>query len=377
MRKARMRLVHQGVHAAMISRRRLSGLILASWAAIVMAPGVALAQENGLYTVSNVEVDVTGKDANAAKLKAISEAQVKAFRVLADRLGGQAAVEATSSLSAGEIGRLMSSLSIQSEKSGPGRYIGKLSISFLPAKIQELFATINVGIIENRAPRIVVLPIWNGPGGPSAWEDNPWRQAWLALNTENDLVPIIVPLGDLDDSQAITAEEAMRGDDVKLESLKIRYEAEAVLVAVGEPSGENGVHAVMSGSTPLGSFSFDKVYESKDGGLAKASNMAAQRFVAVINEKWKQMSAGATGEVVEPQSVLVNVPFSSLAQWNGIRSLLLSVQGVSGVDVTTLGGTGAQIKLGFVASFEELQQSLAVVGMKLVQMEGGWVLQPL
>ena len=362
----------------MNSKRLLSRLILGLALLAGAAAGDGIAQENSLYTVSNIEVDVTGKDASAAKIKAISEAQVKAFRVLADRLGGPEAVAATRELSAGEIGRMMASLSIQSEKTGPGRYIGKLSVSFLPDKIQILFASLNIGIIESRAPRIVILPVWNGPGGPSAWEDNPWRTAWLNLNTENDLVPIIVPLGDLDDSQSITAEEALAGDSVKLESLKIRYESEAVLVAVGEPAGENAVRAVMSGSTPLGNFTFDKVYEAKDGGIEKAAGVAAQRFVAVINEKWKQMSVGSGVEQqFQPQSVLVNVPFSNLAQWNGIRASLLSVQGVSGVDVTTIGDGGAQIKLGYVASFEELEQSLAIVGMKLVQIGGAWVLQPL
>ena len=356
----------------LFSRLALGLVLLAG-----VAAGDGAAQENSLYTVSNVEVDVTGKDASAAKLKAISEAQVKAFRVLADRLGGPEAVAATRELSAGEIGRMMASLSIQSEKTGPGRYIGKLSVSFLPDKIQILFASLNIGVIENRAPRIVILPVWNGPDGASAWEDNPWRKAWLALNTENDLVPIIVPLGDLDDSQAVTAEEALAGDSVKLESLKIRYESEAVLVAVGEPAGDHGVRAVMSGSTPLGNFTFDKVYEAREGGIEQSASLAAQRFVAVINEKWKQMSAGVVEQQFQPQSLLVNVPFSNLAQWNGIRASLLTVQGVSGVDVTAIGDGGAQIKLGYLASFEELEQSLAVVGMKLVQIGGAWVLQPL
>ncbi|MGH6875069.1 MAG: hypothetical protein ACREDW_08625, partial [Aestuariivirgaceae bacterium] len=82
----------------------------------------ASARESTLYTVSNVEVDVTAKDATTAKLKAISEAQVKAFTILAERLGGPEAVTAVAYLGEADIGRMMSSLSIQSEKSGPGRY---------------------------------------------------------------------------------------------------------------------------------------------------------------------------------------------------------------------------------------------------------------
>jgi hypothetical protein len=332
------------------------------------------ARESTLYTVSNVEVDVTAKDASTAKLKAISEAQVKAFRVLAERLGGPEAVTAVEYLDAAEIGRMMSSLSIQSEKSGPGRYIGKLSVAFLPDKVRQAFAQFGVSYSEERAPRIVILPVWNGP---EAWEDNAWRKAWLSLNTENDLVPVMVPLGDLDDSEIITAEQALRGDPVKLESLKLRYEAEAVLVAIAEPEGETAIRAVMSGASPLGTVAFDKVFDGAEGGLDAAAVMAAQRFVALLNEKWKVASAGTPQQAAPIQTVAVTVPFRSLGQWNAIRAQLLSVQGVAQIDVTTIASGGARIRLGFTSDFGELKQSLAVVGMKLVDIKGAWVLQPL
>jgi hypothetical protein len=338
----------------------------------------AAAGEIALYTVSNIEVDVTAKNASAAKLKAISEAQVKAFRVLAERLGGPDAVTAVSYLSEAEIGRMMSSLSIQSEKSGPGRYIGKLSIAFLPDKVRAAFAALGVTYSEDRAPRIVVLPVWNGPEGPVAWEDNPWRKAWLNLDSDNDLVPIVVPLGDLDDSETISAEEAMRGSEVKLQSLKLRYEAEAVLVALAEPAGETSIRAVVSGQSPLGIVSFDKVYDGAEGGLERASAIAAQRFVSLMNEKWKASSAaGAELPMAQIQTVAVAVPFSSVSQWNGIRAQLLSVEGIARIDVTTMAAGGAQIRLGFTTGFGDLQQALAVVGMKLIDIKGTWVLQPL
>ena len=37
------------------------------------------------------------------------------------------------------------------------------------------------------------------------WEDNLWRKAWLDLKGEQGLVPIIVPLGDFEDTEVILA----------------------------------------------------------------------------------------------------------------------------------------------------------------------------
>jgi hypothetical protein len=367
------RIVQILLNVLQLTARLVSAALVFS----IFVTGNAAARESALYTVSNVEVDVSAKDASSAKLKAISQAQVKAFRILAERLGGAQAVTAVSYLSDADIGRMMSSLSIQSEKSGPGRYIGKLSIAFLPEKVRAAFADLGVSFSEDRAPRIVVLPVWNGPQGPMVWEENPWRKAWLSLNSDNDLVPIIVPLGDLDDSEMISAEEALRGNEVKLESLKLRYEAEAVLVALAEPAGESSIRAVMSGETPVGIVTFDKVYDGEEGGLERASEIAAQRFIALVNEKWKSVSAGGEQQAAPMQTIAVTVPFSSSGQWNGIRAHLLSVHGIAGIDVTTMGSGGAQIRLGFTTGLGELQQSLAVVGMKLVDIKGKWVLQPL
>jgi hypothetical protein len=122
----------------------------------------------------------------------------------------------------------------------------------------------------------------------------------------------------------------------------------------------------------------DKIYEGEDGGLERAANIAAQRFVALINEKWKAADVAEAEEPTGPlQTVAVTVPFSSIGQWNGIRAQLMSVAGVASVDVTTMASGGAHVRLGFTTQFPVLQQSLAVVGMKLVEIRGNWVLQPL
>jgi hypothetical protein len=133
----------------------------------------------------------------------------------------------------------------------------------------------------------------------------------------------------------------------------------------------------MSGQSPVGIMSFDKTYEVDAGGHAAAATIAAQRFVSVINEKWKDGQSASRAAAAPDRVLDVAVPFSSAAQWTAIRAQLLSVQGVSGVDVTTISAGGARIRLAISSSVGEFQQSLAVVGMKLVEVSGALVLQPL
>lgn len=361
-------------------------LIFGLWLALAAQAGAALAGgpvETNMFAVTGVEVDVTDKDANSARTKAIIEAQVKAFFVLAQRLGSSSAVKKLSGLKPDQIGRMLRSLSIEEEHSAPGRYIGKLTIRFLPNKIRKTFGDYGIPVVESQAPPMVVLPVFVTPEGPLMWEENPWRKAWLDLKAEQSIVPVIVPLGDLEDTQLITAQEALDGNGPKLEALQMRYGAKAILVAVAQPADGNGVRAVMSGESPLGRVVFDKIYTAEEGTFEASVALAAQRFQDVMVEKWRSVRLKAIAEQREreiqsrAQSMAVSVPFSSAGEWNGIRSRLVRTPGVSGVDVSTIAGNGAVIRLGYATSFDNLQTALMGSGLRLVQVSGVWVLQPL
>jgi hypothetical protein len=344
--------------------------------------------ETGMFSVTGVEVDVTDKDAASARTRAIIEAQVKAFYILAERLGSSEAAQRLAGMDARDIGRMLRSLSIEEERSAPGRYIGKLTVRFLPGKIREAFGQHGIEVVEDQAPPIVILPLWKGPDGAVVWEENLWRKAWLDLKAEQSVVPIIVPLGDLEDTSAISADEVLAGDAIKLESLMLRYEAKAILVAVAEPDPEGGIHAVMQGDSPLGRINFDKTYTSEDGGLESAAAVAARRFDEVMLEKWRSVKIKMAAEAraraeAERQathssaSLAVAVPFSGIHQWNGIRARLLATPGVIGVDVSTIAQNGAVIQIAYLDSVETLQSALSGSGLRLVRAGGTWVLQPL
>jgi len=337
----------------------------------------ALSADSAIYTVTGVPVDTTDKDANLAKVKAISEAQVKAFSILAERLGGEKAMDRFRSLTPVDIGRMMSSLSIEEERTGPGRYIGKLTIRFLPKRIRETMSRAGINYTEDRAPPIVLLPVWNGAEGPVIWQDNPWRQAWLGMNAHNSLVPVIIPLGDLADTQTVTAEEALEGNKLKLDALRMRYSAETIVVAVATPEGEASIHAKMSGETPLGKMDFDKTYEAESGGQDAASQLAAKRFHTVMLQKWMKSREPAAPAPSAQQVLTVAVPFSSIEEWTNLRESILATRGVSGVDVSTLSAGGAMVRLSYAVPLETLKAALAGRRLALALEGNTWVLRVL
>ncbi|MGI9464370.1 MAG: DUF2066 domain-containing protein [Aestuariivirgaceae bacterium] len=354
---------------------------VAHWAAILLLCAAVWmlagnpAKADPLFTVTGVKVDATDTDAAKAKLKAISQAQVKAFHILVERLGSEGDAAKVAHFKPSDIGRLMASLSVEEERSGPQRYIGKLTIKFLPQRVREALATINFELVEEQAPRIVVIPLWRTDQGTLIWDENPWRDAWQSLKAENSLVPVLIPLGDLTDTQSLTVEEALADNPQKLQALGYRYDAETVLVAIAEPVGDNSVRAVMQGETPLGEIAFDKTYVSTEGGIAAAARQAAARFHAVMIFKWKKVRKSNGLLNSDLQVVNLAVPFRSLSEWNALRGQLSVTPGVQAIDVSSLSSTGAQVRLTYSNGFENLRIAMQQQRLSLVLVGGTWVLQ--
>ena len=361
--------------------RKTNGIksVLAGLFAAVFAFFWANEAEADIWTVSGVSIDVTAESAAKAKLMAIGEAQVKAFDRLVDRLIPVESAAPFKALGPDVVGRLLAGLSIEEEKVAPKRYIAKLSIRFLSNKTRKLFGQYGVQFAEKQSDPVLVIPVWVSREGADIWKgDNPWHKAWASLDLENALIPILLPLGDDRDSNALTAKEALANNQVKLESLRIRYGASAVLVAGAEPKSDTTVRAIMQGASPVGRIGFDKTYEAED--LAAAALFAANRFQLVMQEKWKKdnLTQYTEGQTAAPaNTITMAVPYASTAEWGVLRSRIQTTAGVGRIDINSLSGRGAVISVAFGGTLDELRTSFYQSGFNLSVVGGTWVLQPL
>lgn len=363
-----------------ICRALAAGLIgLALWSQPAVAGGPI---ETNVFAVQGVDVDVTSTDAAAARNQALMDVQVKAFFQLLQRLGSpELAADARAKMQPEEIAPYLRSLSIEQETSGPGRYIGKFTVRFLPGKMQRFFSDHGIRVPDRQADPILVLPVWRGADANKMWEDNIWRQAWLDLKGEQGIVPLIVPLGDLEDTETLTVEDALHNDPIKLEAIRRRYGAPSILVAQAQPKEDGGLHVYIEGETRLGKVLFNKIYKSDDGKAESAAPAAVLKFQTAIQGSYKKAEAKlaaaqeAARNANRTQSMSVAVPFSSPREWNAIRSRILTAPHVIGVDLSTLSAEGAVIKLVFNRSVEDLRGNLQRAGLTLSQYGATWVIQ--
>jgi len=342
-------------------------------------PAPAGPVETNIFAEQGVMVDVTSTDAAAAKNQALMDVQVKAFFQLVARLGSpELAADLKAQLKPEDIAPYLRSLSIEKENSAPGRYIGTFTVRFLPSKMQKFLSGYGFKVPAEQADPIVVIPVLRDPGGVKLWEDNPWRAAWIGLKGEKGLVPIIVPLGDLEDTETLAVDDVLNGDTVKLEAVRRRYGAPSLLIAQAEPAEEGGLHVVIEGDTRLGKVTVNKVYKPEEGGLVTPEQQAAAAFQKIVFKAYQAQAARVAEErsPKTPQSLAVTVPFGSPREWNAIRSRILTTPNVTAVDLSTFSAEGAVIKLVFTRSLEELQGNMERAGLELSQSGATWVIMP-
>lgn len=337
--------------------------------------------ETSPFAVQGVEVDVTDASAAVAKEKALIDVQMSAFVELARKLGNSDAAAELAQLDQKKVIPLLKSLSIEEEKISPGRYQGRFTVRFLPEKIKPIFANAGIPLPQSQGPAMLVVPVWqNEQGQTSLWDDNVWRKAWQGLNAQQAQIPLIVPLGDHDDSSTLSAQDAVANDPIKLEALRRRYDVKTLLVAFAEPAPEGGIHAHMVGSSPLGKITIDKIYKADSGTLNDSAIMAAQRFHSLMIDKFHADQAKVAAKQVNPnapQAVVVAIPFTSPTEWNGLRARILSTPGVLGVDVTSLDGQGAAAKLVYSGNLQDMQSSFQATGLQMQRSGGSWIIQPI
>jgi hypothetical protein len=340
--------------------------------------GATTAEEKQQFTVTGVEVDETAADAAQARLKAIEQAQIKAFAELAKRLAGESGGAIMATLPPADVGRMMASLSVEDERSAPGRYIGKLTISFLPAKVREAFLAKGIDLAAGN-DGILLIPVWvDGGAEPVIWDDNPWRRAVVGLNLPAGSVPFRLPLGDTQDWSAFSTPDQATPETIG--PLLSRYKATKAVLMLAEQD-QTGIRVRLVALPAQPTLSFEKTYPLSDISLTEAAAEAAN----ALSQNW-QGAGGATPETPPagplaalagaPQALEATLMFTSPEQLAQIRQNLLTAAGVQGMDLVQIMVGGAIVRINHTGTMQELHLALGSRGLELVELSSGWTIRP-
>ncbi len=333
-----------------------------------------------LFTVPGVIVGVAANSSVEAKELAGKTAMEKAFQLLARRLVVPEDLAAVPQLSAGKIEPVISSVQVLDEVTTATTFDGRFVFRFDPAATRRLLGELGLRYTEVQSRPFVVVPVLGSGDAATLWNvPNPWRAAWEGYGGLNDsLVPIRVPLGDLQDVVAVDAERALAGDTRGLADLAANYESVGSLVAqavvTGSPGaggaslaitlttyGENLGAPIMLGVTQEADETSDALFERGVITVVQRLEMA-----------WKEANAI---QYTAASNIRVRALATALQDWLLIRRNLEQERLVSGLRVLSLRRGEVLLDLTHRGSIEQLQRALAQRGLALLQAPGGWDLQ--
>ena len=335
------------------------------------------AQAAGLFTVEKITVDATADNAIAAREQAFNEAQVKAFTKLTKRLVEEGETEKLDTPSADTISTMIEDYEVTNERLSTTRYIGTYTFSFNERSVRRLFTSSGQSYTTTQSKPLLVLPFYQKGKSTTLWSPaNVWMQAWGVAKKRNPLVPLIVPLGDLNDVRDLGDHQYMNFDTLKLSRLVDRYGAgEAVILVatadeklslVDQPNQPaNGVVNVTIYRTDQGySEAVDRFSLSAkpDQTLASLMGQTVAATQKRLTTSWKSRTVTHSSEV---SNLNVIVPIQSLADWTDIRRSLDRTHLITKTTLKSLTPRAARITLDFQGTPQRLSLALDQVNLIL------------
>jgi hypothetical protein len=332
-----------------------------------------------IFTVS-VPVDATAASANAARDTARLDGQRRAYAALLDRLTLPRDRSRLPPPTDSTLNQVIQGFEVANERRSTVRYLADYTFHFRAGAVEQLLRDHGVAFAETVSKPVVVLPVLESSGRPMLWDDpNPWRDAWASAPPPQGLVPMKVPLGEVEDVATIDAATADAGDDAHLQAISANYDHADVLVTRATIHGAGNGEAVDVSTTrfipgsPGGEQSWVASYTAAQG---EAEPDLLARAVAgtvdQVDNAWKQANML---DYSQSATLVVSVPAASLDAWLAVRQRLAATAAIQSTQLISLDRHGARLELHYVGSADQLRVALAQNNLDLSGSDPDWVLQ--
>ncbi|MEH3121561.1 MAG: heavy-metal-associated domain-containing protein [Sphingomonas phyllosphaerae] len=185
--------------------------------------GVAAVDSSNDFEVAGIRVDVSGPNADAARLAGWREAQRKAYTLLSQRMGAGAGT-----LPDGTLDSIVSSIVVENEQIGPNRYVARLGVLFDRGRTAGL---LGVSAAVSRSSPFLVVPVQWSTGVGTVFEQRTlWQEAWARFRTGSSAIDYVRPTGTGPDSLLLDVGQTQRPDRGWWRTLIDQYGASDVLM---------------------------------------------------------------------------------------------------------------------------------------------------
>ena len=388
--------------------------------------GSAMAAGEDVFVVPRVTVAATGENARSAKAAAQINGRRRAMDILLRRLTGEedwvylprlaARAEADAGLggtdrqaivlSDQDLQNLESGFEVYNEKSAPKTYRAFITYRFKPGAVRRILREAGIPYSEAQMLTALVIPVLQTKSSTYLWEENnPWLAAWKVRPYNNELTPMIAPIGDLGDARTISAQQALGINSVALARMAERYGVAQVIIAQGylqQTDGEdklrvrliNGYQEFEDSDDFLDRISAEDADATQGGFVTQGptdNNYSVAKIGEVLAEEWFSRPSGnfpllaedaietAIAKYATPwkrrtlidhslESLLgVTAYYRSLTEWTKIRSALVGTPLIGSIQVRSLSRRGSELLVRAYGDASKLSVAMEAQGLTLWQ----------
>ncbi len=343
-----------------------------------------------VFTVEDVAVDARAASAAQARELAQALGRRQAFEQVLKRITMPSDWMRLPQPDDQTLAKLGAGFQIQEERNSQERYLGTITYSFSPEGVRDVLRRSSIAFSESQARPAVVLPVLVDGGQAILWEQpNPWLAAWSKRSLLHELVPVEAPLGDLRDIGAIDATRALGAHWPDLEPLAQRYGSGDVLVAYAQISRDGSSYdagaGAAAGQDVLLEVTVTRVDEmtrkdyaisavgpltaNPDGTGQTVFDKAVSDIMAALSEDWKALTLVDYNAM---RQIDATVTVASLQDWSQIRKTIDDIATVTDWRTRALSSRGAEIRVVFAGSVEQLALNLDQKGLALSGEAGYW-----
>ena len=332
-----------------------------------------------VFTIAPVRVDVTAASASAARDQALVEGERRALQMLVERLTLASGRSRLPPPNNATLSDLVQGFEVANERRSGVRYIADYTFHFRPDPVRQLLTRAGIAFAETPSKPLVVLAVLMDGDRPVLWDDpNPWRDVWARAKLPPGLVPLVIPLGEIDDVTAIDADAALHGDDARLRALSQRYDGDDVLVTAAtlNQGAARSVDVVTTRYTPGSPASRQSWSNSVTASTGESDTALMTRALsdarARVEEAWKVANIL---DFRQNGTLVVRVAAGSLRDWIVVRDRLTGIPAVRSSQLMSIDRAGARVEIRYVGDPAQLRLALAQRDLELSGSDPDWVLQ--
>lgn len=353
---------------------RFFGALRAVFAIMLLAAPARAAQDPA-FVITGIKVDVTAESATTARDQAFIQAQQAAFRQLAERMIPEEDLASFKMPDDSTLSTFVNDFEITHEQLSSVQYVGTYTFRFKSDAVRGYLSGSGVSYTDVRSKPVLVLPYYEWGARMVLWgRDNPWLGAWArADQKQQELVPLSVPIGDLQDVADMGDGDALTYDEESLHRMISRYGAGEAVIVIATP-----VWAADTAETQLPSEIRIAIYRTDRGKPERSEEMniasektdsaaallerSVQAAQKILQRDWKNRTLVSAAQ---SNSLQVRVKFLTVREWVDTQQRLRRVQGINEVRLLSLKPGRAHVELLFQGSEDRLRLALAQADMTL------------